>query len=153
MKKETLWTRIVYWYHFGRRNTWYYEAWWWVLHRVHPKHRYHVLKTGLPPGYHDPDKQLKYAMFTTVCSHLKEHKEIIDINQSSEKSKAAFAALELVRVYWEETRVEIVKGIDSMWDLDDPILHKKALEAEEMLKEADRKYLFLIVENLDYMWC
>lgn len=28
---------------------------WWVMHRVHPRYRYHIVKTGLKPGYYDPD--------------------------------------------------------------------------------------------------
>src|SRR5439155_23874893 len=30
------------------------EPMWWVRHRL-PPHRYHILPTGLPPGYYDPD--------------------------------------------------------------------------------------------------
>jgi hypothetical protein len=28
---------------------------WWILHRFHPSHCYHVIHTGLHPGWHDRD--------------------------------------------------------------------------------------------------
>ncbi len=37
---------------------------WAILHRVHPKHRYHVIKPrSLSPGYHDPRSLILYASF------------------------------------------------------------------------------------------
>lgn len=37
---------------------------WWVLHRVHPKYRYHVHKFHrLDPGWHDVDYKMLHACF------------------------------------------------------------------------------------------
>lgn len=35
------------------------HAYWWVQHRVNPRHRYHVVRTGLKPGYHDIDELME----------------------------------------------------------------------------------------------
>jgi hypothetical protein len=60
-------------------RTWWHRVWdffyctiparcdnakWWFLHRFHPKHRYFMVDTGLPPGYHDPDTRMTAALIT-----------------------------------------------------------------------------------------
>ncbi len=41
---------------------------WKVIHRLHPSHRYHIIKPRtLEPGYHDPDRRIMHAMFHEVC--------------------------------------------------------------------------------------
>lgn len=35
---------------------------WAILHRFHPKHRYHVVKTSLKPGYYDTTDRILAAM-------------------------------------------------------------------------------------------
>lgn len=36
------------------------DAYWWILHRIHPRHRYHMVRIG-PPGYYDPSERIFYA--------------------------------------------------------------------------------------------
>lgn len=38
------------------------NAKWWVVHRFHPKHRYHVIHTGLEPGWYDRDFLMAHLM-------------------------------------------------------------------------------------------
>lgn len=40
----------------------FHEILWWFLHRFHPKHRYHVIKTGLKPGWVDRDFLFEHLM-------------------------------------------------------------------------------------------
>ena len=35
---------------------------WWFKYRVQPKHRYHVIRTGFPPGYVPPDVRIEAAI-------------------------------------------------------------------------------------------
>ena len=35
----------------------------WFLYRFHPKHRYNLVDTGLPPGYYDKDYLMLHACF------------------------------------------------------------------------------------------
>jgi hypothetical protein len=46
------------------------EAKWWVLHRLVPKHRYHVVNTGLRPGYHDIDERILHASMALLCDYV-----------------------------------------------------------------------------------
>lgn len=40
------------------------DAKWWVLHRIHPKHRNHIIKIHtLKPGYHDARDRIFYGAF------------------------------------------------------------------------------------------
>lgn len=48
------------------------DAKWWVLHRVHPKHRYHVHKAkSLTPGYHDTDTLILHHAFDLFAKFMK----------------------------------------------------------------------------------
>lgn len=50
---------------------------WWVFHRFHPKHRYHVIKPRtLTPGYADPDIQMVHACFDLLSQYVE--KRVID---------------------------------------------------------------------------
>lgn len=43
---------------------------WWILHRFHPKHRYHVLKfRDLEPGWCDVDGRMLHACFDLLCDY------------------------------------------------------------------------------------
>ena len=44
----------------------------WFIYRFHPKHRYHVVDTGLAPGYYDKD----YLILHSVFNILKEYVEV-----------------------------------------------------------------------------
>ena len=35
---------------------------WAFRYRFDPRHKYNILKTGLKPGYYDPDIQIMYAV-------------------------------------------------------------------------------------------
>lgn len=56
-------------YHIYRRAR---DIKWWFLHRFHPSHRYHVIKTSLEPGYWDPDTRMFTAAFD-LLSEFVEH--------------------------------------------------------------------------------
>lgn len=43
---------------------------WAILHRIHPKHRYHVVKVrSLKPGYHDPSELILHASFDMLSQY------------------------------------------------------------------------------------
>jgi len=49
------------------------RAKWWVLHRFHPKHRYHIVKTRLTPGYYDPDILIFESAFALLCEFVEKN--------------------------------------------------------------------------------
>jgi hypothetical protein len=48
------------------------DAKWWLFHRVHPAHRYHVVKTGLKPGYYDVDTLMLHSSFQLLCRYVEQ---------------------------------------------------------------------------------
>ena len=46
------------------------RAKWWVLWRFHPRHRYNVVKTGLPPGYYDAPEAMLHACFSLLKDYV-----------------------------------------------------------------------------------
>lgn len=46
------------------------RAYWWFIHRFHPKHRYHVIKPrSLKPGYHDPCTRIFHTVFDELSKY------------------------------------------------------------------------------------
>jgi len=48
------------------------RAWWWFRHRFDPRHRYHVVKTGLEPGYYDVPELMLYSCFSLLVRFVEE---------------------------------------------------------------------------------
>lgn len=44
----------------------------WFLYRLHPTHRYHVVRTGLPPGYYDQELRMLYACMALLGDYIEE---------------------------------------------------------------------------------
>ena len=42
----------------------------WFRSRFIPSRRYHVVNTGLPPGWHDVDERMLYACMALLCSYV-----------------------------------------------------------------------------------
>lgn len=47
-----------------------YNAKWWLMHRLHPKHRYHIIDSGLTPGYYDVDTLILNGCFSLLCRYV-----------------------------------------------------------------------------------
>lgn len=45
---------------------------WAVRHRFHPRHRYNMIKTGLPPGYYDVDTLMLHGCFSLLCRYVED---------------------------------------------------------------------------------
>lgn len=64
------WDRVKHWV--GRRAYSINRAWWWLQHRLNPRHRYHVLRIrdSAPHGYRygwtDASERVLYAAFTLL---------------------------------------------------------------------------------------
>ena len=72
---------------------------WWVRHRL-PPHRYHVLPTGLPPGYYDPDTRFLHAIMEEVCRYVEITKETIDWDYD-EEHRIAWKTLTEAVAFWK----------------------------------------------------
>jgi len=80
-------------------KTWWSDTYWWFIHRLVPKHRYHVVDTGLPPGYYDPDIRLLAGIFNEV------HKFVANNHwdwTQTEQHRMAWQVLKAADAYGQE---------------------------------------------------
>lgn len=76
---------------------------WFVIHRVHPKHRYHVVDTKLKPGYYDPDILILNACFSLLVDFYEGTKNTISWEHSEEHQRVKQEMDELY-YWWTEER-------------------------------------------------
>lgn len=56
------------------------ELKWWILYRVHPKYRYHVLKyRNIKPGWHDVDYKMLHACFDLFLDFIEKEDGLKDL--------------------------------------------------------------------------
>ena len=48
------------------------KAKWALLYRFHPRYRYHVIDTGLRPGFHDVDELMLHGMMSLLVRYVEE---------------------------------------------------------------------------------
>ena len=53
-----------------RISRWPYNAYWWLQHRLNPRHRYHVIPTGLRPDYWDIDTRMLHGCMTLLSQYV-----------------------------------------------------------------------------------
>jgi len=52
---------------------------WWIKYRIHPRHRHHVLRLDMGPGYRDKDEILMIACFTVLRRFIEKEKPHVTI--------------------------------------------------------------------------
>lgn len=107
------------------------HSYWYLIHRFHPKHRYNILKTGLKPGYYDPDIQIVCAVFEAVKKFYLEAK--IDWTHTDKH----------VKIYRElQSAVHYYENIST-----------SEYELYEHLEDEELKiHLYNIIKNLGHLW-
>lgn len=85
---------------FGRNRRWWHEftiiplyrigralrsAKLWLYYRYHPRWRYHVIKTGLEPGWHDEDELILHACFAMLERYIDWHGGDEDLQKFSDE--------------------------------------------------------------------
>lgn len=48
------------------------DAIYWFKYRIQPRHKYHIVRTGLPPGYYDEDTRILHACMTALCEYVEQ---------------------------------------------------------------------------------
>ena len=48
---------------------------WWFIHRFNRHHHYHIIRTGLKPGYYDTDDLLEAAIITLLYRFVEEERD------------------------------------------------------------------------------
>lgn len=113
---------------------------WWFRWRFQRKHQYNLLRTGLRPGYYDPDVRILWAVMGEVerfVAHETGPHQITDWEADPEH-RAAFAAFQAAAAWWQAHRERLFEWVD--WD-----------EEERMRAEA-LDHLGAVVRHLWFMW-
>lgn len=72
----TLWERVRY-----GVPRFFSDLYWAIKHRIIPKHKYHIIRTGLKPGYYDPDTRILHCIFSEVYNWAEYNNPIIAENE------------------------------------------------------------------------
>jgi len=126
---------------------WYKELWyallrtprdsyWWFIHRFHPSHKYHLVDTGLKPGYHDPDIRIMHAIFSEAERFVEDN---ITFWGYDEEHRKAWDILTEAVSWWQANKP--VNGDFESWSDEDKALQDKAEE-----------HMLAIISIRGYMW-
>lgn len=92
------------------------EAYWAIRHRVDPRHRYHIVRTGLSPGYYDIDTRMFESAFWLFSQYCKYNSEWIDYDSSKDTERPMG---DEHHDYWENVRQE-VRALREWWTVTRP---------------------------------
>lgn len=150
----------------------------WFLYRLHPEHRYHVVRTGLQPGYRETEDRMLHSMFFLLMEHVDaEGLENIEATATDETEdcpddwrRASCEKLELV-CWWKQVRPQRQQALREMRhklhckpyqpvaDPEDPsiLLNKKPLRTriDEFRKELDQEDVAMMRRLVDispFLW-
>jgi len=170
MKKETLSNLAsklnLWWYENVRwplRNSWISEVYWWVQHRINPKHRYHIVKTKLPPGYHEVETRMFYAMFQLFAEfmehQLKNPHVVWQYDESvfedwmiEDDPEGVKREIESRNKTWKE-----MNDLNTWWTVTFPALEKEmeedySIEGEEKFEEEIEKMMIRLIKVRRILW-
>lgn len=74
---------------------------WALKHRFIPRHKYHIIRTSLEPGYWDPDTRILYATMDLVKEFVEETEDVIDW-EADEAHAWAWSDLQAVYKWWTD---------------------------------------------------
>lgn len=120
---------------------------WWFLHRFHPKYRYHLIDTGLEPGYYYPREQILYGTMALVTKFYAD----APINWfATEEHQEIAQTLAYISHEWLRY-VKLKDQIENMWA--DESYDYSAIEAAQA-ENHDRaeELLKLVAEIRLYLW-
>lgn len=177
MKLESIKKAIEYWWYFQSQYQFPFRhirrAYYWIQHRINPKHKYNTIYLKLKPGYYDPDVRIRHALFEELVRFLDNAQ--IDW-KATPKHLAVYNSLKEAYDWWIVGRPEMVEAeekslmvwYDYSYGDTDTItamindLGSKAEESKRLLEEhtkieseiarLDKHYLKIIIDNMDCMW-
>jgi len=135
------------WYFSGIRGR-LRNAYWFLAHRLHPRHKYNVLRTGLPAGYYDPNVRIPCAIFESVADFVSTCKDVDW--KSDDGHKAAWIAFTMASEWWKKNR----DGVRGDWidHCDESMSGEEMLEMEDSKNRDMRDQLCNVINHIEYMW-
>lgn len=151
----------------------------WFRYRLIPRHRYHIIRTGLRPGYYDIDYRILHGMFSLLVDYVEKEKcfERIDWDWA-EDQREVFKEIRELYHWWKEERPSRKDPLDEIPDdfewvhftdeideesgfkrvkIDDPPIEikdilKRKHEADERWMDEDDNNLIRLVKIRRYLW-
>lgn len=84
------------------------DLWWWPKYRLMRRHQYHIMRTGLKPGYHDPDFRITSAVFEEVC-YFRRECDMVDW-MSDPGHELAWKSVNEAADWWVSTKKAFYNG-------------------------------------------
>ena len=116
---------------------------WNIKHRICPRHRYHVIKTSLRPGYYDPTTLILYGTMDLVKQFVEGTKDTIAWD-GDEHHAAAWAELQEIYDWWvnkypnREKELPDFPDVDFKWIIgEEAEEHKEEPEVKEWRRVSD----------------
>lgn len=130
------------------RRKYFKDPYWRVRHRVDPRHRYHTIRTGLKPGYWDPDSRILHGVMEMVEEFVEEN----HFNWDHERGhRRAWKVLTEAVAFWKEYNAFWEKD-NERWSGDDKEAHRRAHEAEYEMERLADTHLAKVMKVRQYLW-
>lgn len=105
---------------------------WWLAYRLCPVHRYHVVDTGLRPGYHDEREILLHASFAVLTRFVERQRTDGHVNWDSDPDHArVWAEMQAMDHWWRVERPARESKLPELPELDLPFLEQFEAENQE----------------------
>lgn len=104
---------------------------WALLHRLHPAHRHHVVRTGLRPGYHDVREQHLHALFESFARFFERQtgpKGHVDWQADAAHARV-FEEMQALYTWWTVERPKRLSAQNALlaYEFRDPALNENFL--------------------------
>ena len=109
----------------------------WIVHRFHPSHRYHIIKTGLKPGYYEWRTRLVYGTFNDFVVRYLITKDFLQLDKEEIKD------LDKVMNWW--------KNYDKRVDDNEIKFCDKEIDFDKYNKNVD-KLDKETIKNINILW-
>lgn len=127
------------------------KPYWWMMHRLHPKHRYHKPICTLKPNYYDPDVRITNTIFEELVDFINKEDRID--RRATPEHRAAYLMLTSAYDYWVLERRELLELANIGWERDNERAHAGAFYIEEeLIPMKDKIYMRNIIDNIRYLW-
>jgi hypothetical protein len=114
---------------------------WWLAYRLIPRHRHHIIRTTLRPGYYDPCMRLESALFDVTQEFWDYTKNVVDWYWNQQHAGAG-DAFEAATEFWKANRKLLQEGGSS----------PEEMKKVDQLREQAQEHLLAIVKYLGHMW-
>jgi hypothetical protein len=101
---------------------------WWFRHRFDPRHRYHVLRTGLEPGWRDRDFLIAWMVRKIFLDFVEQEKPFDWFNTEDSHHKEKWDRVKELYNFWKTT------NFDEFNESDYDVLTEKLCETIRLRK-------------------